>query len=224
MELYTWSKPNKSENSIPIKSKLNTGVTFIIGPNGSGKTTYLNQLASIFKNKNVSRWESIEENNKIENEYSSFYYNNVTEEKFAKQNWLDRGDSFLFAASFENSEGQDMYDFLIDKVSDIGACVKKAKDSNKKGIFILLDGLDSGLSIDVLNKLKVELFDFIIQEELKDNFEVYILVSANSYEMVEGNYDCLDIRNMNIVRFKSYDDYKNYYLNNMEVNNNESND
>lgn len=211
MELKIWSNPRYTNNeSVPVSVNFQSGVTMLIGSNGTGKTTLMNQINSIF---NKGSWEKIDDNNNIESEYSCYYYNNVTEEKFRKQSWVDDGNLVhRIASTFENSEGQDIWDFLYYKLPEMGSAVRTSKEQNKKGIFILLDGLDSGLSLDKLYKLKEQLLDFIIDEETTSDFEVFLICSANSYEFIKG-YRCIDVVSLEQVDiFSTYEDFENYML------------
>lgn len=215
MEIWLHSNPKYTKReSIPIKYNINPGITMLIGPNGSGKTTALSQLRSLFSTQNdlVKKWNQIDKNDNIRNLYSSYLYDNVYEEKFAKERWTYSDQMERVAQTFENSEGQDMWDFLYYKIGEIGKVVGKAIKDNKKGIFILLDGLDSGLSLDVINKIRKDVLEFIIETEKKrSNLEVYIVCSANSYEFC-NNYDCIDVTNQKHIVFTNYEDYSKYFI------------
>jgi len=212
MELWTWSKPEtEDDESRARKCTIKSDITMLIGPNGAGKSTFLQQVNSIFKN---GGWEEISKNDKIRKDYAVYLYDNVNQEKHAKSEWLFRGDYTAFASAFENSEGQDMFDFLYYKIPEIGNNVRRAKKRGKKGIFLLFDGLDSGLSLDILHKVKTECFEFIVNEENKtEDFHVWIIASANSFEFVE-DMDCIDVRTMRHKKFTTYNQYKKYFLNN----------
>lgn len=215
MEIWLHSNPKYTKReSIPIKYNINAGITMLIGPNGSGKTTALSQLRSLFSTQNdlVKKWNQIDKNDNIRNLYSSYLYDNVYEEKFAKERWTYSDQMERVAQTFENSEGQDMWDFLYYKIGEIGKVVGKAIKDNKKGIFILLDGLDSGLSLDVINKIRKDVLEFIIETEKKrSDLEVYIICSANSYEFC-NNYDCIDVTNQKHITFTNYTDYEKYFV------------
>lgn len=213
MDTYIWSNPKYTNlKSVPTKYSFNSGVTMLIGPNGSGKSTTLSQLNSIFNKDNSShKWEDIEQNKEISSEYSCFYYDNKYEEKFTKDSWLhDEGNIKNIAEAFGNSEGQDIFNFLTKKVPQIGKAVTNAKKENCKGILILLDGLDSGLSLDILNYLRTSLLDFIINIDNTETFEIYIICSANSYEFC-NNYDCINIINQQHIKFTNYEEFSNYF-------------
>lgn len=214
MDIYLFNNPriNKGITKV-VKYTIQPGITMLIGSNGSGKTTTLSQIHSTFSNEwGIQKWEEISKNETIKDLYASFHYDNVYEERWAKDRWMHSGLESRFASTFENSEGQDMYDFLYYKIEEIGKAVTKAINDSKKGIFILLDGLDSGLSLDVINKIRKDVLEFIIETEKKrSNLEVYIVCSANSYEFC-NNYDCIDVTNQEHITFTNYEDYSKYFI------------
>lgn len=215
MEIWLHSNPKYTKReSIPVKYNINPGITMLIGSNGSGKTTALSQIRSLFSTEDdlVKKWNTIEINNSIRNSYSSYLYDNVYEETFTKSTWGATDHLDRVAQTFENSEGQNMYDYLYYKMNEIGQSVTKAIKNNKKGIFLLFDGLDSGLSLDVINTIRKSVLEFIIETEKKrSNLEVYIICSANSYEFC-NNYDCIDVTNQKHTTFTNYTDYEKYFI------------
>lgn len=215
MEIWLHSNPKYTKReSIPVKYNINPGVTMLIGPNGSGKTTALSQLRSLFSTEDdlVKKWNKLEINDSIRDLYSSYLYDNVYEETFTKSTWGATDHIDRVAQTFENSEGQNMYDYLYYKINEIGQAVTKAIKNNKKGIFLLFDGLDSGLSLDVINTIRKSVLEFIIETEKKrSNLEVYIICSANSYEFC-NNYDCIDVTNQKHTTFTNYTDYEKYFV------------
>ena len=215
MEIWLHSNPKYTKReSIPIKYNINPGITMLIGPNGSGKTTALSQLRSLFSTEHdlVKKWNKLEINDSIRDLYSSYLYDNVYEETFTKSTWGATEHIDRVAKTFENSEGQNMYDYLYYKINEIGQAVTKAIKNNRKGIFLLFDGLDSGLSLDVINIIRKSVLEFIIETEKKrSNIEVYIVCSANSYEFC-NNYDCIDVTNQQHITFTNYEDYSKYFI------------
>ena len=215
MEIWLHSNPKYTKReSIPVKYNISPGITMLIGPNGSGKTTALSQIRSLFSTEDdlVKKWNTIEINNSIRNSYSSYLYDNVYEETFTKSTWGATEHIDRVAKTFENSEGQNMYDYLYYKINEIGQAVTKAIKNNRKGIFLLFDGLDSGLSLDVINIIRKSVLEFIIKTEKKrSNLEVYIICSANSYEFC-NNYDCIDVTNQKHITFTNYENYEKYFV------------
>lgn len=76
--------------------------------------------------------------------------------------------------------------------------------------WILLDAIDSGLSIDNIVDVKEYLLKAIL-EDYKDG-DVYIIVSANEYEMARGE-QCFDIYNGKYITFADYEEYRDFVLN-----------
>ena len=84
--------------------------------------------------------------------------------------------------------------------------------------WILIDAIDSGYSVDNVIELK-DLFNEIINDG-KQNYgvDVYIIVSANEYEMASGE-NCFDVNACKYLKFKDYDDYKKFILHSRELKN-----
>lgn len=81
-------------------------------------------------------------------------------------------------------------------------------DNNKKlskERWFLFDAVDSGLSIDNIVELKEYLFKPVFEHFLEN--EIYIVISANEYEMVNGE-QCLDVYNGRYVTFNNYNEYR----------------
>ena len=52
--------------------------------------------------------------------------------------------------------------------------------------------------------------------EDKGNSSVYIIVTANGYEMAR-NENCFDVYNGKYVKFKDYEDYRQFVLKSKEI-------
>lgn len=76
--------------------------------------------------------------------------------------------------------------------------------------WILLDAVDSGLSVDNIIDLKEQLFKTILEEYNFGN-EIYILISANEYEMARDE-QCFDVYNGKYITFKDYEEYRKFIL------------
>ena len=75
----------------------------------------------------------------------------------------------------------------------------------------MFDAIDSGYSIDNIVELKRDLLQTILKDCARRNQTVYIIISANSYEMVAGE-SCLDVWSGDYISFDNYDEYKKYII------------
>lgn len=175
---------------------LKPGYTALVGPNGSGKTTLLHQIKEYATSKNIP----------------VIHYSNIENGgNHARQNYLFRGFADKLCASVCCSEGQEIWYHFSQIVKKLGCAVRKAKDENTK-LFILLDGLDSGLSINMEREL-LGFFNLIekdigLTSDRKANPEVYIIAAVNSYELATRY--CIDVRTGKSITFKNYNDYAKF--------------
>lgn len=79
--------------------------------------------------------------------------------------------------------------------------------------WILLDAIDSGFSIDNI----VDFKEYLLKPLLGLGFgnEIYIVISANSFEMANGE-QCLDVYNGKYTSFNDYEEYKDFILKSRE--------
>lgn len=159
--------------------EINNGVTVLIGPNGCGKTYACSQICDYL------------------DEQKKKYLNvNVYEEgKHTADSFTLSGDMKSLAKYLNSSEGQRVYDTLVDiNVPKMGEYVRSLKDDNIKEGYIIIDACDSGVSIDLMLSYR-SLFEFILDDCKKENIEMYIIITSNSYELVY-DYDCIWIPTM----------------------------
>lgn len=173
---------------------INPGLTVLVGCNGAGKTTMINHIKYELE----------------KNEISVFQYDNVHD---GGSNSISKAGFYGHMNTLANllcsSEGEKISQNIGQAAGEIGGFIKK--NSYKREVWILFDAIDSGYSIDNIVETKRDLFETIIEDCDKRNIEVYIVVSANSYEMACGE-QCLDIWNGKYITFESYDEYKRYIL------------
>ena len=120
----------------------------------------------------------------------------------------------LANAMLINSEGQNValsFGYIITQIDYI---ISHTKSGSK--VFIILDGIDSGVSVDIQKTYKKLFIDHVIPDAKDKGIELYIILGVNNYEFAkyeEENKDiihCIDIKNGKKVIFKSYDRYSNY--------------
>ena len=82
--------------------------------------------------------------------------------------------------------------------------------------WILLDAVDSGLSVDTVVDIKEQLFKTILEH--KGDKEVYIVITANAYEMARGE-QCFDVYGGKYVKLKTYEAYRKFILKTRDIKN-----
>lgn len=194
--------------------EIKNGVTVLVGCNGIGKTTLLNNIESSLKKDKIPV---------IHFDNLSDGGSNARSEKAFMEDF-----SFL-AESMCSSEGENIVLNLYDLAGKLGNFVNTGIDRRKYNPFteifkngsedndeklsnerwILFDAVDSGLSIDNIVDLKEGLFKTIVKYE--QDKKIYIIVSANEYEMANGE-QCFDVYNGKYITFKDYEDYRSMIL------------
>ena len=174
-------------------------INCLIGCNGAGKSTIVSIIKDIIK----------------DNGYPLVLYNNM---KDGGDNiYCKDGFSDNFAAIFavrELSEGEQIlnassrYLELLNSVLD--GNIKRDDNfriyRDTQHVFLLLDAIDSGYSIDNIFNLVFNLRQAIKKAKMEDKY-LYIIAAANSYELVRHNR-CWDVQKSKEVTFKDYEEYR----------------
>ena len=175
IKIKLWGDCYKDNNIIDIYS----GVTILTGPNGSGKTFACCQIRDY-----------LQENNEMVK-----FINVYTEGQHIADKYLLDGNTRALAKYTNASEGQRVYDTFTDNyVYNIGTFIREVSKRIDKTGYIILDGCDSGVSIDLLMNYR-DLFNLIVEDCKNQNIEIYIIVTSNSYELIPY-YDCIWIPTM----------------------------
>jgi len=177
------------------------GIYYIVGPNGSGKTTLLHQLKGYAE----------------KNKYKILSYSDITD---GRSNGVDRaaykGNYDDLATLMMSSEGESIYYNFSLFISSVGKAIRE--DNN---IFVLIDGIDSGMSIDKLREIRC-FFDDILDKDIYENCksfynkkfkQIYVFVTANNFELVRGDVYRINPYNGKRVNFKSYNAFEKYIIN-----------
>lgn len=192
---------------------INSGVTVLVGCNGIGKTTFLHQIRNKLKAQNIPyiKYDNLHEGGERSVSKASYY------------------EDFKFVAmAIQSSEGENIILNISNLASELGEFVKTGIHKEKNPFirafntlngtenkivvlerWILLDAIDSGLSVDNIVDIKEQLFKTILEYNYGN--EIYIVVSANEYEMTRGER-CLDVYNGKYISFNNYEDYRNMIL------------
>lgn len=174
-----------------VNIEFNKGVTVLIGCNGIGKTTLLNEIAEICENKDIP--------------YISLDKNDLNERTMSK--YLIRQSYDIVATLFEASEGEKV---SINLNVFLGSIREKILKHKNEEMFILLDSTDSGLDDYSIDELKGT-FELILQ----DCPNAYIIVSSNNYAYTIDE-PCFQLPDCKYVNINSYDDYKKYIVKSYE--------
>lgn len=186
---------NKYYEDEKLFSRLNIeikdGITILVGCNGTGKTTALKQIEAQLSHDNIP------------------FVSHSNLENGAKQ-MRDRaihvGNYDFVAQVFCSSEGENIVNAMSQIAMQIG---QKCRNNTADEFWVLLDAVDSGLSIDNIIDLKEFLRNTVIAENSEKT--VYILISANEYELCRGE-NCLDVTNGKYISFNDYEEYRNFII------------
>lgn len=172
------------------------GVTVLVGCNGSGKSSLLEQIKDSLRRQNIPY---------------VFHDADKDDVRVKRQEAMFRDDFDFLTASMCSSEGENIFNVFRGVVKEMGVVTRQNPDT--KELWFLFDALDSGLSIDAIAELKTDLFQFVIDQN--PDKDVYIIVSANGYEFANGER-CYDVANCKEVSFKDYSAYRKFILKSRE--------
>lgn len=172
--------------------EIKEGVTVLVGCNGFGKSTLL-------------RWIG-KELDKEDIEYVR-YDNEHDGGSNSRSRAAFRGNLEFLATSLCSSEGENIVMNVGELATRMGRYAAIMRDKQDEYWF-LLDAIDSGLSIDNIVDVKNYLFKTVLEHN--PDKSVYILVTANSYELCRGE-QCFDVHNGVYREFEDYEDYR-YFI------------
>lgn len=205
MEVVTIPKHYHGEDVPDITTKgkviLNPGLTILIGCNGSGKTTLISMIKEHCDEKDIP--------------YIS-YDNYSMGGHTAKRTYLDLGDMESLATAAMSSEGEEIMVNLGNFASKMGRFVNKHVALKTKELFIFIDGLGSGMSLDCLRDVKKSLFSLVLDNCADSGIQLYLIVSTNMYELAKDER-CLDVSTMLYHEPKCYEDYETLVLNTRRI-------
>lgn len=197
------------------------GLTVLVGCNGAGKTTLLRNIESELKKENIPchLFDNLHDGGASSRSMNAF-----------EENWE------FVATSMCSSEGENinmnigglakkLKEFMVtgrisDRLSRIGDAFARVSGEKEyevpeaKERWLLLDAIDSGFSIDNVIEAK-DFFKMAIKDFADHGYELYIVVSANEYELANGE-NCFDVMSGKYVQFKDYDDFKKFIMRSRE--------
>lgn len=173
--------------------KINEGITVLIGNNGTGKTYCCSQIKDAYKHA---------------------LFIDIVDETI--RNTVDFRQEKSLGRWITASEGQRVYDNLEFLATSIGQYVSLCKSKNQS-VIIIIDGADSGVSIDLIQNIRGFL-DLVNKDCKKNKQEHYIIVTANNYELAV-DYESIWIPTLDKYNFKlsnknDYYKFRKLYLDN----------
>lgn len=173
------------------------GLTVLVGCNGCGKSTLLKTVKSQLEKDNIP----------------VVYFDNLTQGgRAAREKQAFFGNMEFLATSLVSSEGENIVMNMGNTARLMGKLVRE--NPNAKELWFLLDAIDSGLSIDNIVDIKKYLFDTVFENN--EDKDVYIVVSANEYELCNGE-KCMDTVNGRYISFADYNEYREFILNSKKL-------
>ena len=173
--------------------KIYPGLNSLVGCNGSGKTTFLDMYL-------------IPQLRKQHIEY--YKYNDRRQGGSALMeamlNCYDDLDGLM--QMYMSSEGERI---VCGIVKVIQALPHFLKENRNKSAVLLLDSIDSGMSVDEIIEIREVLLNTIIPDaKERFNSDLYIVIAANNYEWCNDDRIVnIDITNSKTLKFDSYEDY-----------------
>ena len=168
------------------------GLTVLVGCNGAGKSTLIQMVSQSLQKKKIP----------------FLKFNNLTEGgSFARSKAGFYGNFEFLATSICSSEGENIIMNMGSYAREIGHLCRSKPEAPE--LWFFFDAVDSGLYVDNIVDLKKYLFDTILEDN--QHRDVYIIISANEYELARDER-CLDVQTGECVRFRNYEDYRDFIL------------
>ena len=163
--------------------KFDRGITTLVGRNGSGKSSMINEINAFLKKQGIP----------------VYHYNQLVEGANTTGRGLLSGDIATAATYMQSSEGEKVIVSYGNAIGNIKRFLNNNADSEI--IFLLCDGLDSGVSVNIIKELD-DIFNCIISEYPN----VAIVNTTNNYEFTK-NHRCIIAATGEEIFFDTYDDY-----------------
>lgn len=211
--IKTWRDPYDRGFSTCFYKEISirSGITILVGCNGFGKTTLINNIEEELRKDNIPYLKY----DKLHQEDDSFSFSGeMNIEKFALRRSSSEGENINIDFS---SQLQGIREFLetgrvvSEKTKFVDLFRQKEYEiPETKERWLLYDAIDSGWSIDNVIDAKW-IFNDLIKRAEQLGYTLYIVISANSYELAQG-MPCMDVSNGKYMKFYTYEDYRKFIL------------
>ena len=220
-ELCTKCTPLRTNGVIPLekdpydddrtfwksnKMSLLPGITTLVGCNGIGKTTIIDSIDRFLKSRGTPYLYfnnlGADGGHGIGNTMLGMALSGMSEEN---GNTVDLGEA---VATWSSSEGEKILSALSRFSRKILNSIKAYAGYGE--FWILFDAIDSGLSVNIIDMIKENLFNLLLKSVPSD-FRLYIVVSSNSWEMSEGT-NIFEITSLSYKNIKTYSAFKKSVL------------
>lgn len=216
--MYTFeniqTKPYGEKMFPRTKLTITNTVTYISGPNGSGKSTLMNMFVKHLQKSRAREFNMHKPSWKFMigddvNASVGFIHYNIHQDSHQNNmaSKLFHGDIDAVSMQMSMSEGQNQL-MTLSTIFDAAQHVAKY-ETHIKQLIVLVDGIDSGLSVDMAGFIRETVWDKIEQvHKHRDDLDFYLVFTANNYELVRDRTgDIIDPQTFKTVEYESYDDY-----------------
>ncbi len=222
MKIKTWRDPYDSGFSLtrPTEIEINPGLTVLVGCNGAGKTTLLHNIQEEMKSQKIPchKYDNLHDGgygdiiSSVLGGYKSEY---ITDNMgLAVNMWtasegecikLNLGRQSSLYKEFFTSGYYKNRSYQLSTIFD-----KTEEEIVTKQRVLLFDAVDSGLSVDSIIEIK-NLFELILKDAEKLGIELYLIISANEYELCRES-QCFNVNAGKYLTFTDYEDYRNFII------------
>ena len=201
-------------------------ITCLIGCNGIGKTTAIEEMKQFLESTGAREVTDLQEYNPMAGLFDSLREDKDKKKPTAYIVYFDKDKTFIKnkgqggqswgfdhdiarICGNNSSNGESVIMRLNGAIEAIGIFIKKSI-KEQVPLWIFIDDVDAGTSIDVIAEVKANLIQ--ASEYLnKHNLEHYIVVTSNSFEFAKDMY-CLYARTMKPIEVTDYEKYKKFVL------------
>ena len=138
-----------------------------------------------------------------------FHYDNLRDGgSAARSRSMFTGAIEMFATQMQSSEGENI---LMNLGPYFAAPIRRMMDDapDAESYVVLVDSIDSGLSIDKIDEVKVFLTQVLLKDVESKGKSLYIVLSTNSYEFCIGDqFNCYDVYTGQYIDINDYEAYR----------------